>query len=203
VPKVSPAHLEAQRRHILRAAAACFAVKGVQHTTVQDICAESGLSPGAIYRYFQGKDEILQAVFADDRAAQAERNRSLAEAPDPLAAVRYMARAMFSFVDDPSLAPNHRMSLQVHAEAMGDPALAQQYTVLHRETAAEVAAILRQGQAEGRVDPSADPDYTAWVLVTLYQGFRVHKLLDPAIDTARYAEAAGRLIDNLFLDGAG
>jgi AcrR family transcriptional regulator len=51
MPKVTEAHLEARRSQILDAAWTCFARKGYHQATMQDICKESGLSPGAIYRY--------------------------------------------------------------------------------------------------------------------------------------------------------
>ena len=61
MPKVTEAHLEARRSQILDAAWTCFARKGYHQATMQDICQESGLSPGAIYRYFESKEAILKA----------------------------------------------------------------------------------------------------------------------------------------------
>ena len=56
MPKVSDAHVEARRQQILEAASACFARQGFHQTSVQDICKEAGLSAGAVYRYFPGKE---------------------------------------------------------------------------------------------------------------------------------------------------
>ncbi len=36
--------------------------KGFHQTTIQDICREAELSPGAVYRYFESKDEIIDVV---------------------------------------------------------------------------------------------------------------------------------------------
>jgi AcrR family transcriptional regulator len=62
VPKLSDDYREARRRQVLDAAVVCFARTGFHRTSMQDIVAESGLSPGAIYRYFTGKEEIVDAT---------------------------------------------------------------------------------------------------------------------------------------------
>lgn len=41
-----------QTQRILDAARACFVRHGFQGASMQQICAEAGMSPGALYRYF-------------------------------------------------------------------------------------------------------------------------------------------------------
>ena len=62
MPKVSEAHIEARRQQILEAANACFSRQGFHQSSVQDICREAGLSPGAVYRYFPSKEHIIAAT---------------------------------------------------------------------------------------------------------------------------------------------
>jgi AcrR family transcriptional regulator len=64
VPKVPEQHLADRREQILQAALVCFASKGFHRTTMQDICTEAGLSAGAVYHYFAGKEEIIAASCA-------------------------------------------------------------------------------------------------------------------------------------------
>ena len=72
MPKVSQEHRDARRAQILRAAAACFERKGYQRTTMADIIRESGLSAGAIYVYFTGKQDIVRAVAEESLSNRAE-----------------------------------------------------------------------------------------------------------------------------------
>ena len=58
---MSDAHLEARRQQILDAAEACFSRQGFHQTSMQAICSEAGLSPGAVYRYFSSKEDIIAA----------------------------------------------------------------------------------------------------------------------------------------------
>lgn len=60
--RVSQAHLDARRRQILDGAARCFARKGFHGTSMQDVLHEVGLSAGAVYRYFSGKDDLIAAI---------------------------------------------------------------------------------------------------------------------------------------------
>lgn len=72
MPKVSQEHRDARRAQILQAAAACFERKGYQRTTMADIIRESGLSAGAIYVYFAGKQDIVRAVAQESVTARVE-----------------------------------------------------------------------------------------------------------------------------------
>jgi len=58
----NPALAERRRRQIMDAAIACFRRRGFHQATMQEICAEAGISAGALYRYFTGKDELLLAM---------------------------------------------------------------------------------------------------------------------------------------------
>jgi len=62
MPKVSDAHREGRRDQILDAAMERFTAQGLQVTTMADIIAASGLSAGAIYGYFDSKQELAIAV---------------------------------------------------------------------------------------------------------------------------------------------
>jgi AcrR family transcriptional regulator len=57
-PIVSENYKEQKKQEILESAMTCFARKGFESSTVDDICVQSGLSKGAIYNYFKSKDEI-------------------------------------------------------------------------------------------------------------------------------------------------
>src|SRR5262249_43088830 len=65
MPKVTEEHLQARRRQILSAALRCFARQGFHRTTMQDIFREAYLSPGAVYTYFSGKDELIGAIIGE------------------------------------------------------------------------------------------------------------------------------------------
>ena len=61
-----------QTQRILEAAKACFVRSGFQGASMQQICAECGMSPGALYRYFPSKEAIVEAICEADRREDAE-----------------------------------------------------------------------------------------------------------------------------------
>ena len=62
MPRVSAAHEQEVRDRIVLAALRVFAERGYHRATMQDVVRESGLSVGAIYTYFAGKDELFLAT---------------------------------------------------------------------------------------------------------------------------------------------
>jgi AcrR family transcriptional regulator len=63
------AQLQRDRRaEILAAAERCFARSGFHRASMQEICAEAGMSPGNLYRYFDSKEAIIAGISERDRA---------------------------------------------------------------------------------------------------------------------------------------
>ena len=59
-PRVLAEELPSERRtHILDAAERSFTRGGFHGTTMQDVAAEAGMSPGNLYRYFASKDALV------------------------------------------------------------------------------------------------------------------------------------------------
>src|SRR5438477_1290680 len=59
MPKVSPEHLEARRKEILEGARRAFAEHGYEGATVARLEEETGLSRGAIFHYFENKNDLF------------------------------------------------------------------------------------------------------------------------------------------------
>ncbi|MCK4268613.1 MAG: TetR/AcrR family transcriptional regulator, partial [Actinomycetia bacterium] len=61
-PKVDRGYKEARKSQIINAAGQCFSQKGFHNTTMKDIFEVSGLSSGAVYNYFESKEEIVETM---------------------------------------------------------------------------------------------------------------------------------------------
>lgn len=62
MPKISEEKRERRRTEILKAARRCFLRDGLHVTTMAQIIKESGLSAGAVYRYFPSKEALIFAA---------------------------------------------------------------------------------------------------------------------------------------------
>ena len=71
MPRITDERREARHEQILEAARACLQEHGLEAVSMEMIIARSGLSTGAVYGYFKGKDQIINAVVAEGTAAMA------------------------------------------------------------------------------------------------------------------------------------
>jgi AcrR family transcriptional regulator len=76
------------REHVLDAAEAVVAERGLHDTTLRDIAARAEYSVGALYQFFEGKSDLLTAVLTrrNDTLLGALRD-AIDAAPGPLAAL--------------------------------------------------------------------------------------------------------------------
>src|SRR5215831_308965 len=63
MPRITEERRQARREQILDAARACLLEHGLEAVSMEMIIARSGLSTGAVYRYFKGKEQIMVAAF--------------------------------------------------------------------------------------------------------------------------------------------
>jgi AcrR family transcriptional regulator len=178
VSKVTPAHFQSRRGLILKAATAVFSCKGCASASMQDVATEAGLSVGALYRYFPGKDELIAAVFE----AIGERTRSLfgrvaddGDSPAKLLGsagsilgerlVTQLTREETILVLEGTLAES-RHPVATAVEGRG---LQRSYVLLTEQ-------LFRRAQAEGALDPAIDAKGLASLFVSLMVGIHVLRL---------------------------
>jgi AcrR family transcriptional regulator len=73
-----------RRRHILDATAALLRLRGFHGTSIRDIAAAVGMTPGAIYSHFASKNALLLAIYQEGIDVITERvDTAIASAGDP------------------------------------------------------------------------------------------------------------------------
>jgi AcrR family transcriptional regulator len=194
MPRVTEEHLKARRRQILAAAEACFAREGFHRTTMQDIFREAGLSPGAVYRYFRSKEDIIAAIAAVKR----ERTRLLIDAIGQFGGSREVLGTLVETFFTPSEAEREGLDFALWAEASRNERVRGILAETVETHLGALAAIVRQGQERGELNPQLDPMQVARIFVALFQGFTLQKSLSPDLDPREYLQAAGALTEGLF-----
>ncbi|MCP2338824.1 TetR/AcrR family transcriptional regulator [Actinomadura rupiterrae] len=177
MPRVSEEHLERRRRQIIDAARACFIRKGLHETSMQDIFAESGLSAGAVYRYFKSKNEIVDEIVSTTRGDLLSVLSELVEA-EPLLEPDEVCLAMCTHIRD--LAEGNgpvRMALQAWALAAHDAPVGAHV----RETMVGIRDLwtvyARRLAAAGRLSGDVDAEAAGRVLFGLFPGFILQYVL--------------------------
>jgi len=93
-----PPTSQAKKKDIVAAALALFREQGIKGTTIRQIAARAGVTPGALYRHFPGKRGLAQALFEECAGRLTETLRAAAEGRnDPREALAAVTRALLEF----------------------------------------------------------------------------------------------------------
>lgn len=141
---------------ILDAALNVFVAAGFDAARMDDIAAQAGISKAGVYLYFDSKQALLRALITREVAPIAAQIAGLAEAgkADPEGALRAMAAAAMSRLNDPRLFAVPRLMISVSNRF---PDIAAQYrTEVVERAASALAGLVAAGTARGVFRP-VDP----------------------------------------------
>ena len=177
MPRVSAAHEQEVRERILAAAARVFAEKGYHSSTIADVVRESGLSVGAIYSYFSGKDELIRLT-CDQIAARGLDELAARLAPATTTAER-LAIAISLYVETIDAYdgdPGQVTLVQAWAEADREPGVREMLAGRRERLAGAGQLLLRQGVINGELPSSLDVDAVTRGLLALLDGLMLQRI---------------------------
>ena len=191
MPKLSPDTQRARREHILDAAAVCFARAGFHQCTMQDICKEASVSPGALYLYFDSKEDLIAGIAERDRAEFQSRFAGLADAPDFLDALSILGQQYF--VDEPA----HRrlMCVEIGVEATRNKKVAEIYHTVDSFILDSFESLFARLKSEGRIQSQEDTATLAKLFALIGDGMVWRRATDPNFDAKALLPAVTRLIN--------
>lgn len=173
----------APRQRVIDAAIACFARDGFHGASMQQICAEAAMSPGALYRYFPSKVSIIAAIAEAERVQHLGFFERLETAEDPVEALASIGLDKLEQL----LGHSHAtLTAEVMAEAARNPEVCDMFYRNQLEARAHVVAALRRGQTQGLVDPELDLETACQLIMAMGDGLRVHQALDKTLTPARF-----------------
>lgn len=157
---------------------------------MQDVVDESGLSFGAVYRYFRTKNDIVMAISLEAIGVIETVVRDGVQAGRPVADL--LATLPGSLLDLEQIDERMRLAVQAWGEALRDPALAQRMQEGLRRARAALRESIEANCADSGV--RIDADAAAQVLISIIQGFILQRSWDPRLDADAYGRAAQALI---------
>lgn len=190
MPKVSEEHALARRQQIIDAAYRCFARKGFHQATMRDIYEEAGLSPGAVYHYFESKHDIIAASFDFDYQRSRELFAAAAASEDPRGALIDLLSYLVHGLKSAAELNAPRVNVQGWGEALVNPTLRETVVRVMNIYREAVTELVRRAQAAGQIDAAADPAGLANMLLSIYYGLELQLALEPRLDVEGYLEAA-------------
>lgn len=171
-PSLPTQKAEKKKIDILKAAGKCFRRTGFHQTSMQEICAEIGLGPGAVYRYFSSKESIIEAMAEHERRQARAVLLELRQADHLPKALAGAARA---FAQRYASGSDTSLMAEVFAEGLRNKRVGAAIRKIEDEWIAGLAELLHAAQSSGHVHPSVNAHDTALLLTTMWDGMVIRR----------------------------
>jgi AcrR family transcriptional regulator len=178
------------RGRLLAAAVEVFVEQGYEGARLQDIARTAGLTTGAVYANFRGKDELLFAAIG--ARADIEMDSLLAEAQDR------EPRALLELLGDRLVGarPQPPLLIDAIAAARRDEELAGALRARLYGREHVLVDIVERAKVDGTIDPALDSEVFARFGLTLAMGALVLRTLQvDAPAEGAWHELISRLLD--------
>ena len=176
MPRLAPETKLERRQQLVDAARRCLADRSFRSLTVDDVCAEAGVSKGAFYGYFDQKQDLLLALLDDEDVAMRSLMQRLQDARlHGVERLRLFTRAM---VERGSDLAGLQIQADLWVEMVAEPAVRQHWADAVRERRAVLRAWIEDGVASGELTDIPANAFAA-ILLALGDGLPLHAGLDP------------------------
>jgi AcrR family transcriptional regulator len=204
MPRITDERREARRVQVLEAARACLEEHGLEAVSMEMIIARSGLSTGAVYGYFKGKDQIINAAVTEGAAALADDLVPILTnpAPPPLPElVEQVLRAVVGFGRHKK-GDIDRLAVSIHgwSHSQSDPELKVATRASYSGLRRLFLDVVKRGQAAGTFDATADPEGVAELLTSITLGFVAQRALAGSADATAHVAALKTLMQRPVAD---
>ncbi|WP_334145322.1 TetR/AcrR family transcriptional regulator [Hyphomicrobium sp.] len=194
MPKLKPETQQARRERILDAAELCFARAGFHRCTMQDICREAGISPGALYVYFASKEDLIAGIVERDRAKLASELAELSSAPDLLDALAKLGEHYA--VERPHY--KSVLGIEIGGEATRNPAVGATFRSVDVFCRQSFEQVFARARHDGKITPEEDPKTLAEVVSLIGDGLFWRRAVDPDFDVHKMMPILVRIVSMLL-----
>jgi AcrR family transcriptional regulator len=162
-----------QIQRILEAAQACFVRSGFQGASMQQICAECGMSPGALYRYFPSKEAIVAAICAADREDDMTCFGALRDATSAVDGLVQGAMAHITHTHEKRSAA---LFAEMRSESNRNATIRDTVDGHKQEIAGMIVPLVTGAIERGEIDPPVDVQTLMAVLMSVGEGIAINDL---------------------------
>ncbi len=178
VPPTPATAQEQRRQQVLDAARICFARSGFHSASMQQICAEAQMSPGALYRYFPSKDSIIEAIAEEERVMAAACTQLLFEPGD---LVERIVQVGIEYLKHTRDRATGGLTIEIWSESIRNTTVGQRFCEIETTIRDSFRNLLLDARDRGEIDSDADIDAALMLIFALADGLVLHLQLHPQI----------------------
>ena len=173
------------RERIIAAASKVLAEKGYDATTLREISREAQAAPGLVHYYFGGKDELLVEVL---QAAGQRFHQRMEHLVQQMPADRSLEAVLTQLYERVDLEPDvYRLRYESFSLGLHNPVIApkvrERLAQRRNEIGSVIAKVLENSErTEGAQRSSLDPTILAALLLSIFDGLALQKIMDPTFD---------------------
>src|SRR5437588_10613958 len=192
------------RDRIIAAASKVLAEKGYEATTLREISREAQAAPGLVHYYFGGKDELLVEALQAAGQRFHQRMEHLAQhapADRSLEVVLMQLRERVDLEPDVYRLRYESFSLGLHNPVI-EPKVRERLAQRRNELGSVIAKVLENMErTEGAQRSCLDPMILAALLLSIFDGLALQKIMDPTVDLDASYQLIAHMLHRLYSHG--
>ena len=173
------------RERIIAAASKVLAEKGYDATTLREIAREAQAAPGLVHYYFGGKDQLLvEALQAAGQHFHQRMEHLVQHVPSDQALEAVLTQIFERVGQEPEVyrLRYESFSLGLHNTIIA-PEVRDRLAQRRREIGSVIVKVLENmGHTENTKSVSLDPTALSALLLSVFDGLALQKILDPTFD---------------------
>lgn len=179
---------------LIKAAASCFAEKGFSATSVKEIATRAGISQGAMYTYFNSKDDLIAAIVLE------EQHTALNDQQQDYSSSHFqrLCELVTSCVSDVGYPVTHNLWVEILAESARNPRLREIFAKSDKAMRHGIALIIEKGARAGEFRSDINADEATLYIFALMDGLIARKAIDADFSVAKSLPSFSRVLRSML-----
>ena len=152
---------------------------------MSSICFEAKMSPGHLYHYFKGKEDLVEAIVEEDSVDSEAMMRELQQSSNTLEALLQRVENIWT----KELRISRVLKTEIQAEACRNRRISEIYRDFDNRIRNTLCEILKSAQDKNQIDRSVDPEGFATLIVGMISGLTSSYEAGCSIDIDRTTRA--------------
>lgn len=182
MPKVGSEYKQHRRNQIIQAAFECFGENGVHQTSMRDICKRAELSTGAVYNYFDSKEEIIEALAEKSRNSTDFLFMGIEESDSREKALQTIVRNLSDILVEQQKRGELKMKVRLWSEAQESKKLSALFRENFADIETKIISCLEAHPLKENQDDELSLQEIARIIVATYQGLVLQMVLREDVD---------------------